>query len=90
MKIFLFLFLISGNLLATESQVCAKTKAEWMKCAGDLPKDKAGAKLKIHSKPPAKDACYSWVGEAEFICQNGYWTLEKKGQTCNWDCICCY
>jgi hypothetical protein len=99
MKIF-FLLLVLINLLITtealgskknsEEKNCQATSVQWMKCKGQLPKGTKGSLIKIGARSNKKDECYIWVGQAEFLCDNGKWIQEKQGQTCNWDCICCY
>ncbi|MBC7711783.1 MAG: hypothetical protein H7177_00490 [Rhizobacter sp.] len=98
-KITIFVFTLISFLISTAShgakgttveKNCRATAAQWNKCKGRLPKGIKGDKILISARSEKKDECYAWVGKAEYSCDNGKWIIEKFGQTCNWDCICCY
>lgn len=99
MKIILIFFGLINLISATEvkkdkpspiEKTCQETEASWMKCTGHLPQGVAGESATVSAKSAKKNECYVWVGKAKYSCENGKWVIEKMGQFCNWDCICCY
>lgn len=74
---------LSGN-------VCSQMDTSWMKCTGKLPKGTNKQKITIKSSGNKQEDCYGWWGQAEYTCLEGKWILNKKSQSCSWDCFCCY